>query len=131
MFVGNRPQPTPQPPFGRIFVPTQPRNRLLAARCGDERFFGTADSTSFVGYARGSTAEGRRVLDRELDAFRASGTTSDHPNFVACLDYLRRGDVLVALDLDLDRLERFASGFSTCIDEFSEHRIGFCDLEFP
>lgn len=98
---------------------------------GDERFFGTADSTSFVGYARGSTAEGRRVLDRELDTFRASGTTSDHPNFVACLDYLRRGDVLVALALDLDRLERFASGFCTCIDEFSEHRIGFCDLEFP
>ena len=44
-----------------------------------------------VGHARGSTTEGRRVLDRKLDTFRVSGTTSDHPNLAVCLHYLRRG----------------------------------------
>ena len=31
---------------------------------------------------------------------RASGAAADRPNLAACLDYLRRGDVLVVLDLD-------------------------------
>ena len=64
-----------------------------------------------IGYARVSTAEGRQVLDRQLDALndagcervfedRASGATSDRPNLAACLDYLRQGDVLLVLDLD-------------------------------
>ena len=66
---------------------------------------------SLVGYARVSTTEGRQVLDRQLDALnaagcervfedRASGAAADPPNLAACLDYLRRGDVLVVLDLD-------------------------------
>ena len=63
---------------------------------------------SLVGYARGSTTEGSRVLDREFNAYRASGTTSDRPNLAACLDYLRRDDVLILLDLD--RLGCLASG---------------------
>ena len=66
---------------------------------------------SLVGYGRISTAEGRQVLDRQLDALHAagcervfedhaSGAAPDRPNLAACLDYLRRGDVLVVLDLD-------------------------------
>ena len=66
---------------------------------------------SLIGYARISTAEGRQVLDRQLDALneagcervfedRASVAASDRPKLAACLDYLRQGDVLVVLDLD-------------------------------
>ena len=84
---------------------------------------------SLVGYARGSTTEGSRVLDCEFNAFRASGTTSDRPNLAACLDYLRRDVVLIVLDLD--RLGWLASGFSTYIDEFSVRRIGFRVLNSP
>ena len=84
---------------------------------------------SLVGYARGPTTEGRPVRGSELDAFRASGTMSDRPNLAACLDYLRRRDVLIVLDLD--RLGRLASGFSTYNDEFSDRRIGFRGLNSP
>ena len=55
---------------------------------------------SLVGYARVATAEGRQILDRQLDALnaagcerafedRASGAAPDRPNLAACLDYLR------------------------------------------
>ena len=70
---------------------------------------------SLVGYDRGSTTEGRRVRRRELHACRASGTMSDRRNLAACLDYLRRRDVLIVLDLD--RLGHLARGFSTYNDE--------------
>ena len=95
---------------------------------------------SLVGYARVSTAEGRQVLDRQLDALNdvacervfvdhASGASSDRPNLTACLDYLRRGDVLVVLDLD--RLGRLAGELITLIDELSERGIGFRALNSP
>ena len=95
---------------------------------------------SLVGYPRVSTAEGRQVLDRQLDALNAagcervfedyaSGTTSDRPNLAACLDYLRAGDVLVVLDLD--RLGRLAGELITLIDELSERGIGFRALNSP
>ena len=52
---------------------------------------------SLVGYARVSTAEGRQVLDRQLDALNAagcervfedhaSGAAPDRPSLTACLD---------------------------------------------
>ena len=93
-----------------------------------------------VGYARVSTTEGRQVLDRQLDALNAagcervfedhaSGATSDRPNLTACLDYLRRGDVLVVLDLD--RLGRLAGELITLIDALGERRIGFRALNSP
>ena len=95
---------------------------------------------SLVGYARVSTAEGRQVLDRQLDALNdagckrvfedhASGATSERPTLAACLDYLRRGDVLVVLDLD--RLGRLAGELITLIDELSERGIGFRALNSP
>ena len=95
---------------------------------------------SLVGYARVSTAEGRQVLDRQLDALNdagcervfedhASGATSERPTLAACLDYLRRGDVLVVLDLD--RLGRLAGELITLIDELGERGIGFRALNSP
>ena len=73
---------------------------------------------ALIGYARISTAEGAQVLDRQLDALnrigcerifedRASGAGADRPGLLACLDFLRRDDVLVVLDLD--RLGRLAA----------------------
>ena len=87
---------------------------------------------SLIGYARVSTAEGRQVLDRQLDALNAadcervfedhvSGATPGRPNLAACLDYLRRGEVLVVLDLD--RIRRLAGELITLIDELSERGI--------
>lgn len=95
---------------------------------------------SLVGYARVSTAEGRQVLDRQLDALNAagcervfedhaSGAAADRPNLTTCLDYLRRGDVLVVLDLD--RLGRLAGELITLIDELGERGIGFRALNSP
>ena len=95
---------------------------------------------SLVGYARVSTAEGRQVLDRQLDALNAagcervfedhaSGAASDRPNLTACLDYLRAGDVLIVLDLD--RLGRLAGELITLIDALGERDIGFRALNSP
>ena len=91
-------------------------------------------------YARVSTAEGRQVLDRQLDALNAagcehvfedhaSGAAPDRPNLTACLDYLRRGDVLVVLDLD--RLGRRAGALITLIDELDQRGVGFRALNSP
>ena len=63
---------------------------------------------SLIGYARVSSAEGRQVLDRQLDALNAagcervfedhaSGAAPERPNLTACLNYLPSGDVLVVL----------------------------------
>ena len=93
-----------------------------------------------IGYARVSTAEGRQVLDRQLDALaaagcervfkdRASGAASNRPNLTACLDYLRQGDVLVVLDLD--RLGRRAGELIALIDELDHRGIGFRALNSP
>ena len=95
---------------------------------------------SLIGYARVSTAEGRQVLDRQLDALNAagcervfddhaSGAAPERPNLTACLDYLRRGDVLVVLDLD--RLGRRAGELITRIDELDQRGVGFRALNSP
>ena len=93
-----------------------------------------------IGYARVSTAEGRQVLDRQLDALndagcervfedRASGAAPNRPNLAACLDYLRQGDVLVVLDLD--RLGRRAGELIALIDELDHRGVGFRALNSP
>ena len=95
---------------------------------------------SFVGYARVSAAEGRQVLDRQLNALNAagcervyedeaSGAVADCPSLTACLDYRRRGDVLVVLDLD--RLGRRASEFITLIDELDQRGVEFRAINSP
>ena len=87
-----------------------------------------------VGYARVSTREERQVLDRQLDALRAagcervfddrgSGASTDRPGLRACLDYLRRGDVLVVLDLD--RLGRLAGELIQLVDALEIKGVGF------
>ena len=95
---------------------------------------------ALIGYARISTAEGAQVLDRQLDALnqigcerifedRASGARADRPGLVACLDFLRRGDVLVVLDLD--RLGRLAAELIALIDQLAHRCIGFRALNAP
>ena len=93
-----------------------------------------------IGYARVSTAEGRQVLDGQLDPLqdsscerifgdRASGFDPGQPQFAVCLDYFWGGDVLVVLDLDL--LRRRAAELITLIDELEQRRIGFQALNSP
>jgi DNA invertase Pin-like site-specific DNA recombinase len=87
-----------------------------------------------IGYARLSTREGQQVFDRQVDALRAagcervyddrgSGAGAGRPGLTACLDYLRRGDVLVVLDLD--RLGRRAGELIRLVDELEGHGVGF------
>src|SRR3954447_20824275 len=79
-----------------------------------------------VGHARVFSREERQVLDRQVDALRVagcerisddrgSGASADRPGLSACLDYLRRDDVLVVLDLD--RLGRRARELVGLVDE--------------
>ena len=95
---------------------------------------------SLVGYARVSITVGHQVLASQLDALKAtgcervvedhaSGATSERPNLTACLDYLRRDDVLVVLDLD--RLGRLAGELITLIDALAERGIGFRAINSP
>lgn len=95
---------------------------------------------SLIGYARVSTTEGRQILDRRLDALReagcervfedrASGADPARPQLSACLDYLRKRDVLVVLDLD--RLGRCAAELISLIDELKEKGVGFRALNSP
>ena len=93
-----------------------------------------------IGYARVSTTEDRQILDRQLDALaevecervfedRASGAKADRPGLEACLDHLRRSDVLVVLDLD--RLGRLAGELITLIDQLAERGVAFRALNSP
>jgi len=93
-----------------------------------------------VGYARISTIEGAQVLDRQLDSLnaagcerifedRASGAGAERPGLAACLDFLRKGDVLVVLDLD--RLGRLAGELITLIDRLEGRGISFRALNAP
>jgi DNA invertase Pin-like site-specific DNA recombinase len=93
-----------------------------------------------IGYARVSTREGQQVFDRQVDALRAagceriyddrgSGASADRPGLSACLDYLRRDDVLVVLDLD--RLGRRAGELIRLVDELERRGVGFRALNAP
>ena len=89
---------------------------------------------SNIGYVRVSTWEDRQVLDRQLDALnaigcerifenRGSGASTERSGLKACLDHLRRGDILVVLDLD--RLGRLAGELIRLVDELELKGIGF------
>ena len=130
------------PRFAGI-CPRQPRSYLAAIKCTEEGFFETAHRTpSHEPRRRRPRLHRRRpqVLDRQLDALsaagcervfedHASGAAPDRPNLTACLDYLRRGDVLVVLDLD--RLGRRAGELITLIDELDQRGVGFRALNSP
>ena len=93
-----------------------------------------------IGYARISTSEAKQVLDRQLDALHAagcervfqdtaSGAAAERPGLAACLDHLRRNDVLVVLDLD--RLGRLAHDLIALIDGLGKGGIGFKAINSP
>jgi DNA invertase Pin-like site-specific DNA recombinase len=93
-----------------------------------------------IGYARISTSEAEQVLDRQLDALHAagcersfrdtaSGAAAERPGLAACLDHLRRHDVLVVLDLD--RLGRLAHDLIALIDGLEKRGISFRALNSP
>jgi DNA invertase Pin-like site-specific DNA recombinase len=93
-----------------------------------------------IGYARISTSEAKQVLDRQLDALHAagcervfqdtaSGAAAERPGLAACLDHLRRNDVLVVLDLD--RLGRLAHDLIALIDGLEKRGIGFKAINSP
>jgi DNA invertase Pin-like site-specific DNA recombinase len=93
-----------------------------------------------IGYARVSTTEGEQVLDRQLDALhaagcervfedRVSGATRDRPGLAACLNHLRKDDVLVVLDLD--RLGRLATEPVALIDQLAGRGVAFRALNSP
>ena len=95
---------------------------------------------SLIGYARVSTSEGKQLLDRKVDELteigcerifedKASGSNSQRKGLDDCLNYLRKGDVLVVLDLD--RLGRLASDLIKLIDELAEKDIGFKAINSP
>ena len=105
-----------------------------------EGLFGTTQTTSLIGYVGASTSEGRRLLDRQLDALNAAGgervfkehasdAASDRPNLTACLDYLRQGNVRVVLDLD--RPGRHAGQRIILFGELDRRGIGFRALDLP
>lgn len=87
-----------------------------------------------IGYARVSSRKEGPVLDRQTDALKASGcvrtfedhandTHADRPGFKACLDHLRRDDVLVVLDLD--QLGCRAGELIRLVDELDCRGVGF------
>jgi DNA invertase Pin-like site-specific DNA recombinase len=84
--------------------------------------------------------EGIQVLDRQLDALnaagcerifkdQASGAKAERAGLAACLDFLRKGDVLVVLDLD--RLGRLAGELIALIDQLASRGIAFRALNAP
>ena len=92
------------------------------------------------GYARVSTREERQVLDRQIDALttagcekifddRLSGVQADRPGLIACLAYLRAGDVLTVLDLD--RLGRRARDLIGMIEDLEKQGVAFKALNSP
>jgi DNA invertase Pin-like site-specific DNA recombinase len=95
---------------------------------------------ALVGYARISKGDGSQVYDRQIDALKLagcerifedalSGAKADRPALADCLDYLRKGDVLVVLDLD--RLGRLARELLTLLDDLEKRGIGFKAINQP
>jgi DNA invertase Pin-like site-specific DNA recombinase len=91
------------------------------------------------GYCRVSTADDRQTTDLQRDALiaagidqrniyedRTSGTKDDRPGLKACLEYLKKGDILIVWRLD--RLGRSLSQLIEIITELKKRGIGFRSL---
>lgn len=89
-----------------------------------------------IGYARISKADGSQVLDLQLDALKQAGVSSKHiyqdkasgkiddrPGLEACLQSMRKGDVLVVWKLD--RLGRSLRHLVNTVHDLAEQGIGF------
>lgn len=94
-----------------------------------------ARSGDLIGYARVSTWD--QNADLQVDALTeagcsrvftdsASGTRTDRPQFMACLDYARTGDTIVVWRLD--RLGRSLRHLVETVSGFEERGIGFRSL---
>ena len=89
-----------------------------------------------IGYARVSTTDQNPQLQidalKEAGATRiftdhgVSGSTASRPQLDACLDHLRKGDVLAVWKLD--RLVRNTRHFLEMVDELASRGIGFRSL---
>ena len=88
-----------------------------------------------VGYARVSTRG--QMLDRQTRALqdagcarvfsdKLTGRTTERPELVACLDYLRPGDTLVVPSLD--RLSRSLQDLIAMVAELRRRQVGFRSL---
>lgn len=84
-----------------------------------------------IGHARVSTLEYQRVFDRQVDALRAAGcervyddrASADRPGLGACLDDLRRSDMLIVQNIE--RLGRRAAELIRLVDELEGRGVGF------
>lgn len=94
-----------------------------------------AAAGALIGYARVSTRD--QHLDRQLHALdgagclrvfadKLSGRNADRPELLACLDYLRPGDVLVVASLD--RLGRSLDDLLAIVGGLRRRGIGFRSL---
>ena len=90
----------------------------------------------YIGYARVSKADGKQVLDLQMDELQQAGVTpqnvysdrisggqSDRPGLQACLKALRAGDTLVVWKLD--RLGRNLKHLVSTVEKLAEQGIGF------
>lgn len=103
---------------------------------GSDGLLRQGDAMAVIGYARVSTADQNAQL--QLDALKeagatriftdhgVSGSTASRPQLDACLDHLRKGDVLTVWKLD--RLGRNTRHVLEVVDEITSRGIGFRSL---
>ena len=103
---------------------------------GSDGILRRGEAMAVIGYARVSTTDQNPQLQidalKEAGATRifidqgVSGSTASRPEFDACLDHLRKGDVLTVWKLD--RLGRNTRHVLEVMDELTERGIGFRSL---
>jgi len=103
---------------------------------GSDGLLRQGDAMAVIGYARVSTADQNPQL--QLDALKeagatriftdqgVSGSTASRPQLDACLDHLRKGDVLTVWKLD--RLGRNTRHVLEVVDELTARGVGFRSL---
>jgi DNA invertase Pin-like site-specific DNA recombinase len=91
-----------------------------------------------IGYARSASREDRQLLDRHIEALTAAGcervfddggnsTGAQRPGLAACLDAVRRGDVLVVSQLH--HLGWRVEELMNFVDELKARGVGFRALD--